>query len=84
MFHLNYNHLYYFWMTQKKGSVTQAAEALYLTPQTITGQIRQLEDRLGGAYLSAKAEISKQLNWGSWFFVTPIRCFHCLMKCLRW
>ena len=30
---LNYNHLYYFWMTQKKGSVTQAAEALFLTPR---------------------------------------------------
>ena len=28
MSHLNYNHLYYFWMTQKKGSVTAAAEAL--------------------------------------------------------
>ena len=39
MSHLNYNHLYYFWMTQKKGSVTQAAEALFLTPQTVTGQI---------------------------------------------
>ena len=43
MSHLNYNHLYYFWMTQKKGSVTAAAEALFLTPQTVTGQIRLLE-----------------------------------------
>ena len=46
MSHLNYNHLYYFWMTQKKGSVTQAAEALFLTPQTVTGQIKLLEQRL--------------------------------------
>ncbi|SHI23241.1 transcriptional activator NhaR [Ferrimonas marina] len=48
MAHLNYNHLYYFWMVRKKGSVAKAAEALFLTPQTVTGQIRQLEQRLGG------------------------------------
>ncbi|GLS82504.1 transcriptional activator NhaR [Paraferrimonas haliotis] len=47
MSHLNYNHLYYFWMVKSKGSVAKAAEALYVTPQTITGQIRQLEHRLG-------------------------------------
>ncbi|MGI2181475.1 transcriptional activator NhaR [Shewanella oncorhynchi] len=49
MLHLNYNHLYYFWMIKKKGSVVKAAEALCLTPQTITGQIRALEDRLNGS-----------------------------------
>ncbi|WP_407332237.1 transcriptional activator NhaR [Enterovibrio sp. 27052020O] len=48
MSHLNYNHLYYFWMVCKKGSVSKAAEALFLTPQTVTGQIRTLEDRLSG------------------------------------
>jgi len=54
MSHLNYNHLYYFWMTQKKGSVTQAAEALFLTPQTVTGQIKLLEQRLGGRLFKRK------------------------------
>ncbi|QIR15245.1 transcriptional activator NhaR [Shewanella aestuarii] len=49
MQHLNYNHLYYFWMVKRKGSVTKAAEALCLTPQTITGQIRLLEERLNGS-----------------------------------
>ncbi|MDD1783887.1 transcriptional activator NhaR [Enterovibrio sp. ZSDZ35] len=48
MSHLNYNHLYYFWMVCKQGSVTKAAEALFLTPQTVTGQIRTLEERLNG------------------------------------
>ncbi|MBR9726641.1 transcriptional activator NhaR [Shewanella intestini] len=48
MQHLNYNHLYYFWMVKRKGSVTKAAEALCLAPQTITGQIRALEERLKG------------------------------------
>jgi len=37
---LNYNHLYYFWHVYREGSVVGAAEALFLTPQTITGQIK--------------------------------------------
>ncbi|MDO6704776.1 MULTISPECIES: transcriptional activator NhaR [unclassified Photobacterium] len=48
MSHLNYNHLYYFWMVCKQGSVTKAADALFLAPQTVTGQIRSLEERLNG------------------------------------
>ncbi|CAG9000177.1 MAG: Transcriptional activator protein NhaR [Candidatus Celerinatantimonas neptuna] len=54
MAHLNYNHLYYFWMTYKRGSVTAAAQALFLTPQTVTGQIKLLEDRLNGALFIRK------------------------------
>lgn len=46
--HINFNHLYYFWQVCKEGSVVGAAEALFLTPQTITGQIKALEERLGG------------------------------------
>ena len=49
MSHLNYNHLYYFWMVHKKGSVAKAAEALCLAPQTVTGQIRVLETRFKGS-----------------------------------
>lgn len=48
MSHLNYNHLYYFWMVCKQGSVTKAADALFLTPQTVTGQIKTFEENLGG------------------------------------
>ncbi|MEA7174633.1 LysR family transcriptional regulator, partial [Salmonella enterica subsp. enterica serovar Montevideo] len=48
MSHINYNHLYYFWHVYKEGSVVGAAEALFLTPQTITGQIKALEERLQG------------------------------------
>ena len=46
MSHINYNHLYYFWHVYKEGSVVGAAEALFLTPQTITGQIKALDDTL--------------------------------------
>ena len=54
MSHLNYNHLYYFWHVYKQGSVVGAAEALYLTPQTITGQIKALEERLQGKLFKRK------------------------------
>lgn len=54
MAHLNYNHLYYFWMTYKRGSVTAAAQALFLTPQTVTGQIKLLEERFKGALFIRK------------------------------
>jgi LysR family transcriptional activator of nhaA len=36
-------------MVHKKGSVAKAAEALCLTPQTVTGQIRVLEHRFKGS-----------------------------------
>lgn len=48
MSHINYNHLYYFWHVCREGSIVGAADALYLTPQTITGQIKALEERLQG------------------------------------
>ncbi|WKE64973.1 transcriptional activator NhaR [Gallaecimonas kandeliae] len=47
MAHLNYNHLYYFWMLVRKGSLAAAAEALCVTPQTISGQLKLLEGRMG-------------------------------------
>ncbi len=43
----SYNHLYYFWMVAREGGVARAAEALHLTPQTISSQLRVLEDSLG-------------------------------------
>jgi LysR family transcriptional activator of nhaA len=45
---LNYNHLYYFWVVAREGSVVGASKLLFLTPQTITGQLRALERTLGG------------------------------------
>ena len=49
MRHLNYNHLLYFWTVAKEGSVVRAAEKLNLTPQTISGQLKLLEDNIGEA-----------------------------------
>ncbi|STQ90440.1 LysR family transcriptional activator of nhaA [Iodobacter fluviatilis] len=44
---LNYKQLYYFWNVAKAGSITRAAEQLHLTPQTISGQLAELERSLG-------------------------------------
>ena len=47
MRHLNYNHLYYFWAVAREGSIAKASEVLHLTPQTISGQLKVLEDSVG-------------------------------------
>ena len=48
---MNYKHLYYFWTVLRTGGIVRASEQLHLTPQTLSGQIKQLEDRLGHALL---------------------------------
>ena len=47
MRHLNYTHLLYFWTVVREGGVTNAAKALHLTPQTISGQLKLLEESVG-------------------------------------
>lgn len=44
---LNFKHLHYFLAVAKSGGVNRAAERLHLTPQTLSGQISQFEQRLG-------------------------------------
>lgn len=43
---MNLKHLFYFWKTARSGGVVKAGEALHITPQTISGQIRLLEESL--------------------------------------
>lgn len=45
--HMNLKHLHYFWTVARSGSVAAAAERLHLTPQTVSAQIKRLEDALG-------------------------------------
>ena len=47
MRHLNYNHLLYFHSVAREGSIARAAESLHLTPQTISGQLKLLEQAVG-------------------------------------
>lgn len=44
---MNYKHLQYFWTVVRSGGVLRASEQLHLAPQTLSGQIRLLEERLG-------------------------------------
>ena len=45
--HLNYNHLLYFWTVAREGSIAKATQTLHLTPQTISGQLKLLEESVG-------------------------------------
>lgn len=44
---INYKHLHYFYSVARLGGVMRAAERLHLTPQTLSGQIAQFEERVG-------------------------------------
>ncbi|MBS2018722.1 MAG: LysR family transcriptional regulator [Deltaproteobacteria bacterium] len=46
---LNYNHLRYFWVVAREGSVTRAAKKLRLTQPTISKQLHDLEAAVGEA-----------------------------------
>lgn len=44
---LNYHHLLYFWTVVREGSVSRAAARLRLAQQTVSAQVKLLEDALG-------------------------------------
>lgn len=44
---MNYKHLHYFWTVVRAGGVLRASEQLHLSPQTLSGQIKLLEERMG-------------------------------------
>lgn len=54
MRHLNYSHLLYFWTVAREGSIARASALLHLTPQTISGQIKLLEESTGVQLLQRK------------------------------
>ncbi len=47
MRHLNYTHLLYFNTVAREGSIASAAQTLHITPQTISGQLKLLEETVG-------------------------------------
>lgn len=44
---LNYHHLYYFWVVAKEGGMARAAARLDMAVQTVSAQVRALEQSLG-------------------------------------
>jgi len=51
MAEINYKHLRYFWMVGKLGSIAKASQKLFITPQSISAQIAELETNFGGILL---------------------------------
>jgi LysR family transcriptional regulator, transcriptional activator of nhaA len=45
----NYRHLYYFWVVAKEGGMARAADRLGMAVQTVSAQVRALEQSLGYA-----------------------------------
>ena len=43
---MNFKHLYYFWAAAHAGGIARAGTQLHITPQTLSGQIKLLEDAL--------------------------------------
>jgi LysR family transcriptional regulator, transcriptional activator of nhaA len=52
--HLNYNHLLYFWSVARQGSIAKASDQLHLTPQTISGQLKLLDEAVGERLFARK------------------------------
>ncbi|HEY8356934.1 MAG TPA: LysR family transcriptional regulator, partial [Ramlibacter sp.] len=46
---LNYRHLYYFWVVAKEGGISRGAARLEMAVQTVSAQVRSLEQALGYA-----------------------------------
>ncbi|MFO0817808.1 MAG: LysR family transcriptional regulator [Pirellulales bacterium] len=44
---LNYHHLLYFWTMVREGSITRAADKLFVSQPTVSGQLRELERAVG-------------------------------------
>jgi len=48
---LNYQHLFYFWMVGRTGSIAQAARELSLSSPTVSAQVKELELSMGAPLL---------------------------------
>lgn len=48
---LNFNHLYYFWVVGKEGGMARAADRLGMAVQTVSAQVKSLEQSLGHSLL---------------------------------
>ncbi|MGE8470609.1 MAG: LysR family transcriptional regulator, partial [Paraburkholderia hospita] len=43
---MNFKHLHYFWVAAHAGGIVRAGEQLHISPQTLSGQIKLLEEAL--------------------------------------
>ena len=56
---MNLKHLRYFWAVARFGGVSRAAEKLDLTPQTLSGQVAELQAHPGNARVHSAEQIEQ-------------------------
>lgn len=61
---LNYQHLFYFWTIMREGTITSASVKLRLAQSTVSAQLSQLEDNLGGKLFYRQGRILKPTDLG--------------------
>jgi LysR family transcriptional activator of nhaA len=61
---MNFKHLRYFWTVAKAGGVVRAGKQLHTSPQTLSGQIKQLEEWLGHALFRKRGRGLELTNVG--------------------
>ncbi len=61
---LNYQHLLYFWMVARHGTVAEAARRLHLTSPTISAQIHKLERSVGQELLRPNGRLLEMTEAG--------------------
>ena len=83
---LNYHHLLYFWMAARERGMSAAARKLNVTQPTVSGQIRELEQRLGGKLLVRMGNELQMTRLGERVFSYADEIFSLgqeLLKCLE-
>ena len=73
---MNYKHLQYFWAVARLGGVVKASEQLHVTPQTVSGQVRLLEDAVGRPPFSKKGRKLELTDTGELVYSYARDIFH--------
>ena len=63
MKNIKLKHLRYFWTVASNGSIANASEILHLTPQTISGQLSELEYQIGTKLFQKAGRNLAQMNF---------------------
>lgn len=73
---LNYHHLLYFWTAATEKGMSAAARKLGVTQPTVSGQVRELEDRCGGKLLERRGNELHLTALGERVFAYADEIFH--------
>jgi LysR family transcriptional activator of nhaA len=63
---MNLKHLRYFWVVAKAGGIARASEQLHITQQTLSGQIKLLEQHLGKKLFGKRGRRLELTEVGRW------------------